>query len=65
MVEENQTKEELHQRVDDLEDKIIGVVDSKKMDAEEEKNNFMSSGWLESEIEFLYSNIEILVQTEI
>jgi hypothetical protein len=25
----------------------------------------MNSGWLESEIEFLYSNVEMLVQAEI
>lgn len=57
MVEQGQTKEELHQRVDDLEDKLISIIDSKKNDAEEEKNNFVNSGWLESETEFLYSNI--------
>lgn len=65
MVEEGQTKEELHQRVDDLEDRIIEIIDSKKTDAEEERNSFINSGWLESELEYFYNSILILVQTEI
>ena len=48
MVEEGQTKEELHQRVDDLEDRLIEIIDSKKTDGEEERNSFVNSGWLES-----------------
>ena len=44
---------------------MIDISTSRISDAEDEKNSFINSGWLEQELQYLYSNIELLVQTEI
>ena len=43
------TKDELHQRVEDLENDLLDVVDEKKEDAVSERKGVMSSGWLEAQ----------------
>lgn len=40
------TKEELHQRVEDLENDLLEVVEEKKEDAVSERNGIINSGWL-------------------
>ena len=65
MVEEGQTKEELHQRVDDLEEELREIIEEKKGDCEEVRSGFEGSGWLETEMEYLYGNVLGLVQIEV
>ena len=43
MLEDEQTKEELHQRVDDLTDVLLDLVESKKEESSEELKNIMQS----------------------
>ena len=47
------TKEELHQRVEDLENDLLDVVDEKKEDAVGERNGVMNSGWLEAQFQII------------
>lgn len=46
MVEEDQTKEELHQRIDDLEDQLKELTEGKRDEATDERTQIMNSGWL-------------------
>lgn len=57
------TKEELHQRVEDLENDLLSIIDEKKEDAIGERNNVINSGWLESQLDILYECFFVLTQT--
>jgi hypothetical protein len=46
MLSYDYTKEELHQRVEDLENDLITVVEEKKEDAIADRSGVMGSGWL-------------------
>ena len=59
------TKEELHQRVEDLENDLLDVVDQKKEDAVGERNGVMNSGWLEAQFQIINENLYVLVQTQL
>ena len=59
------TKEELHQRVEDLENDLLDVVDQKKEDAVSERNGVMNSGWLEAQFQIINENLYVLVQTQL
>lgn len=48
------TKEQLHQRVEDLENDLLTLVEEKKDDALAERSSVMSSGWLEAQIDLIY-----------
>lgn len=50
MISQQFTKEELHQRVDDLEEELFDIIEQKKQDAIEEKKSNSESGWLESQL---------------
>jgi hypothetical protein len=50
MISQDYTKEELHQRVDDLEESLFDIIETKKQDAMDEKKNSMESGWVESQL---------------
>lgn len=65
MVEEEQTKEELHQRIEDLEDQLLEIIEGKREEAAEERNQVINSGWLESRLERFYMYIQTLVQVEL
>lgn len=58
-------KEEHHQRVDDLSDKIFEIIEIRKAEAVEQRNKVMSSNWIENEMEKFYHNLERLYQIEI
>lgn len=50
MISQDYTKEELHQRVDDLEESLFDIIETKKQDAIDEKKSSMESGWVESQL---------------
>lgn len=50
MISQDYTKEELHQRVDDLEESLFDIIETKKQDAMDEKKSSMESGWVESQL---------------
>ena len=54
MISQAYTKEELHQRIQDLQNDLINIVEEKKEDAIAERNNVMNSGWLEAQLDLFY-----------
>jgi hypothetical protein len=65
MCEEDFTKEELHHRVEDLQDRLLAIIDAKQEEASEERKNIAKSGWIEAEMERLYLLVMTLVQSEL
>jgi len=55
MREDDQTKEELHQRVDILSDELWEIAEERKEQAVEERKKIMDSGWVEFSLEYLTS----------
>ena len=53
MREDDQTKEELHQRVDILSDELWEIAEDRKEQAVEERKKIMESGWAEFSQEYL------------
>jgi hypothetical protein len=53
MREDEQTKEELHQRVDILSDELWEIAEERKEQAIEERKKIMESGWIEFQQEYL------------
>ena len=53
MREDDQTKEELHQRVDILSDELWEIAEERKEQAIEERKKIMESGWVEYSLEYL------------
>lgn len=60
-----QVKEEFHQDVVDLSDRIWEIIEVRKNEAIEERKKIMQSGWIENEMEKCYSFIERLIITEV
>jgi len=65
LIDDPQVKEEHHQEVDDLSDKIYEIIETRKNEAIEERKKIMTSGWIENEMEKFYLNLERLYQAEI
>ena len=63
--EDDQTKEELHQRVDILSDELWEIIEERKEQSVEERKNIMQSGWVEYELAFLVSCGQQLMQSEV
>jgi hypothetical protein len=55
MREDDQTKEELHQRVDILSDELWEIAEERKEQAVDERKKIMESGWVEFSLEYLTS----------
>ena len=55
MREDEQTKEELHQRVDILSDELWEIAEERKEQAVDERKKIMESGWVEFSLEYLTS----------
>lgn len=64
LVDDVQVKEEHHQCVDDLFDKIYEIIEMRKIEAVDERKKIMTSGWIENEMEKFYLNLEKLFQNE-
>ena len=55
MREDDQTKEELHQRTDILSDELWEIAEERKENAVEERKKIMEAGWVESAQEYITS----------
>ncbi|XP_069819162.1 sperm flagellar protein 2 isoform X2 [Dendropsophus ebraccatus] len=62
---DGETKAELHQRVDDLRDRLWDICDNRKEEAEQERANVMSDGWLEDHVGILMNHFFSLMQVEV
>jgi hypothetical protein len=65
LVDDKNVKEEHHQQVDDLNDKIYEIIEKRRHEALDERKSIMTSGWIENEMEKFYLNLEKLYQAEI
>ena len=65
LVDDKHVKEEHHQQVDDLNDKIYEIIEKRRNEAFDERKSIMISGWIENEMEKFYLNLEKLYQAEI
>ncbi|XP_073400028.1 sperm flagellar protein 2 isoform X2 [Dendrobates tinctorius] len=65
MREDEETKAELHQRVDDLRDRLWDICDNRKEEAEQERAEIMSDGWLEDRLGILMNHFFSLMQVEV
>jgi Mg2+ and Co2+ transporter CorA len=65
MIEQDKTKEEMHQRVDDLCEKLAQIIESKKAEATEERKMIMESSIIENEMENLIVALHGIVQAEV
>ena len=63
--EDDQTKEELHQRVDILSDEMWEIIEERKEQDVEERKKIMESGWIEYELGFAVSSAHQLMQAEV
>lgn len=64
MIEEAATKEEMHQRAEDLHEILFELVENKRDEVLEERKNVMSSGFIESEMELFVNFIQAMMQNE-
>ncbi|KAM4051682.1 sperm flagellar protein 2 isoform 2-T2 [Anomaloglossus baeobatrachus] len=65
MREDEETRAELHQRVDDLRDRLWDIGDNRKEEAEQERAEVMSDGWLEDRLGILMNHFFSLMQVEV
>jgi hypothetical protein len=62
MRDDEEVKAELHQRVEDLNDKLWSICDNKKVESEKERETIMNNGWLPDKIGFLTNHYITLMQ---
>ncbi|KAJ8381073.1 hypothetical protein SKAU_G00018510 [Synaphobranchus kaupii] len=65
MREEEQTKAELHQRLDDLRERLWDITDSRREDAERERAGVTGDGWLDDHSAVLINHFCTLMQVEV
>jgi septal ring factor EnvC (AmiA/AmiB activator) len=53
MREDEETRAELHQRIDDLRERLWNICDERKEQAEKERENVMMDGWLDDRLGIL------------
>ena len=63
--DDEETRSELHQRVDDLREALWDICDTRKTQAEEERTTVMSVGWLEDRLGILSNDYITLMQCEV
>lgn len=62
MRDDEEVKAELHQRVEDLNEKLWAICDNKKLESERERENIMNNGWLSDKIGLLTNHYITLMQ---
>ena len=65
MREDDETKAELHQRVDDLRVKLWDICDERKAQAEKERQAIIDDGWLDDRLGVLSNFYLTLMQGEV
>ncbi|XP_052777050.1 sperm flagellar protein 2-like isoform X2 [Mya arenaria] len=65
MREDEETKMELHQRVDDLRERLWNICDERKEQAESERETVINDGWLDDRLGVLSNFYITLMQTEV
>ena len=63
--EDEQTKEELHQRTDTLSDKLWEISEQRRDEAVEERQKIMENGWAEFELEQVVLIAQSMIQAEV
>nr|CAB3266528.1 sperm flagellar protein 2-like [Phallusia mammillata] len=63
--DDEETKAELHQRLDDLRERLWDICDTRKEEMEAERNNLMTEGWMEDHLGLLTNHYLTLMQSEI
>ena len=62
---DDETKAELHQRCDDLRDRLWKICEMKRDSAEKRRGDIASSGWLEERVSIVLNHLIRLMQSEI
>jgi len=62
MRDDEEVKAELHQRVEDLKDRLWNICDNKKLDSEKERESIMNNGWLQDKTGLLTNHYITLIQ---
>ena len=62
---DDETKWELHQRVDDLRERLWNICDERKEQAESERESVIGEGWLEDHLGLLTNHYLSLMQIEV
>ena len=62
MRDDEEVKAELHQRVEDLKDRLWNICDNKKLDSEKEREAIMNNGWLQDKTGLLTNHYITLIQ---
>lgn len=65
MREDEETKAELHQRVDDLREALWSISDERKIQAENERQNIVNDGWLDDRLGVLSNFYITTMQAEV
>uniref|UniRef100_H2ZYY7 Sperm flagellar 2 n=1 Tax=Latimeria chalumnae TaxID=7897 RepID=H2ZYY7_LATCH len=65
MQEDEETKAEIHQRVDDLRERLWDICDTRKEESEQERCNIINNGWLIDHTGVLINHFSSLMQVEV
>uniref|UniRef100_A0A674CPG7 Sperm flagellar 2 n=1 Tax=Salmo trutta TaxID=8032 RepID=A0A674CPG7_SALTR len=65
MRDDEETKAELHQRLDDLRERLWDICDKRKEEAGQERAAIMCDGWLEDHTAVLINHFSTLMQVEV
>jgi SMC interacting uncharacterized protein involved in chromosome segregation len=65
MREDEEVKAELHQRVEDLNETLWNICDTKKSESEKERETIMNNGWLPDKIGLLINHYITMMQAEL
>ncbi|XP_008416454.1 sperm flagellar protein 2 isoform X1 [Poecilia reticulata] len=64
MREDEETKAELHLRLDELQERLWDITDKRKEEDNQERSAFMYDGWLEEQASLLTNHYSMMIQTE-
>ena len=62
MRDDEEVKAELHQRCEDLNEKLWAICDNKKVESEKERENIMNNGWLSDKIGLITNHYITVMQ---
>ncbi|XP_032435478.1 sperm flagellar protein 2 isoform X2 [Xiphophorus hellerii] len=64
MREDEETKAELHLRLDELQERLWDITDKRKEEDQQERSAFMCDGWLEEQSALLINHYSMIIQAE-